>query len=58
MTSRLGISPDKKARMREKAKNTMKRLRESTEKLIESKERARLQKMNLCLECLMMKRPR
>jgi hypothetical protein len=45
MTSRLGISPDEKAKMREKAKNTMKRLRDSTETLIESKERARLQKM-------------
>ena len=45
MTSRLGISPDEKAKMREKAKNTMKRLRDSTEKLIESKERARFQKM-------------
>ena len=29
MTSRLGISPDEKAKMREKAKNTMKRLRDS-----------------------------
>jgi hypothetical protein len=45
MTSRLGISPDENAKMREKAKNTMKRLRDRTEKLIESKERARLQKM-------------
>jgi hypothetical protein len=31
--------------MREKAKNTMKRLRDSTEKLIESKKKARLQNM-------------
>ncbi len=45
MTSRLGISPDEKAKMREKANNMMKRLRDSTEKMIESKERARLQKM-------------
>ncbi len=33
------------SRLREKAKNMMKRLRDSTEKLIESKKRARLQKM-------------
>jgi hypothetical protein len=45
MVSRLGISPHEKAKMREKAKNIMKRLRDSTEKLIKSKERARLQKM-------------
>jgi hypothetical protein len=53
MTSRLGISPDEKAKMREKANGTMNRFRDSTEKLIESKERARLQK-----KCVMMKRPR
>ncbi len=40
MTSRLGISPDEKTKMREKANNTMKRLRDSKEKLIEPKERA------------------
>ncbi len=39
------ISPDEKAMMREKANNTMKSLRDSTEKHIESKERASLQKM-------------
>jgi hypothetical protein len=31
MTSRLGISPDEKAKMREEAKNMMKRLGNSTE---------------------------
>ncbi len=45
MTCRLVILPDEKAKMREKAKNTMERLRGSTEKQTESKERARLQKM-------------
>ena len=29
MTSRLGISPDEKAKMRDKAKNTTKRFRDS-----------------------------
>jgi hypothetical protein len=45
MTSRCGIFPDEKAKIREKAKNMMKRLIDSTEKLIKSKERARLQKL-------------
>ncbi len=39
MTSRLDISPDEKAMMREKAKNMMKQLRDSTTKLIQSKKR-------------------
>jgi hypothetical protein len=42
MTSRFGISPDEKAKMRDKAGNRMNRLRDSTEKLIKSKKRARL----------------